>query len=398
MILPVAILFLATLSAAIVAYGAHPALAQYPHGIEFILLARRLQWPLVALSIVLCVALIGLVVAGRRRSWFLIGLGPVLALFAHHFAPTRNLAVVEDAPTFVSSDEAKFLRDDEFVVGLSFGDAKFAYPYAQLFDRPVILQSDHEKRLILLWSAFANRAVASTIGRTLRGRDLEIVSTPANSLLVYNARLGEFIVGVTGLTSKKEKPSGFDAPIDMSKMTWGEWRRECPATRVLAPLRGGVRTNAPSKPILPAYPMPPMSMSRPALTRVALLGSVHPVAIDSETVSRSPMNVVVENVPVMVFRPSSGEGLRAFDRRLPNDLLPRFRLNETRGRRGGEGIFKDDDTGSSWSAEGAWVDGLKALKGKKLTRVPIEDDLYWGVMKWWYPKLTLETGPEAPAQ
>jgi hypothetical protein len=38
--------------------------------------------------------------------------------------------------------------------------------------------------------------------------------------------------------------------------------------------------------------------------------------------------------------------------------------------------------------------GLKELKGKKLATVPVDDGLYWEVMRFWYPQLTL-TGANA---
>jgi len=391
-ILPVLIILFATLSAAGVAYGTHPALAQYHHGIEIILLARRLQWPLACVSLVLCIALIALVAGGRRRTWFLIGLGPMLALFAHHFAPGRSLPAVEDHPVLVAGDEAAFLRDEDYVVGFTVGDSAYAYPYAVLFSRPVIIQSDHDRRLLVIWSAYANRAVAFTIARQLHARDLELVSTPANSLLLYNTRLGEFINGVTGLTSKGTKPSGFESPVAIRKTTWAVWRNENPQSRVLAPLAVSVDAGAPAQPILPAYPMPPSNLTRPALLRVALLGEAHPVAIDSNSVGPAPMNLDVDGTPLMVFRPEAGRPMRAFDRRLPNDLRPRFDLNHA--HKHGAGVFLDGDTGSSWNADGGWVDGLKSLKGRNLVRVPIEDDLYWGVMKFWFPDLTLEEGPQ----
>ncbi len=395
MILPVAIICLATICAAIVAYGVHPDIAQFHHGIDMILLARRFQWPMAALSLILCLVLIALAVSGRRRAWFLIGLGPVLALFAHHFKPSARIAAIEENPAFVSADEAQFLRDDDFVVGIRIGDTAFAYPYAELFDRPVIIQADREKKTVLIWSAYANRAVACNVSRELRGRDLEVVSTPANSPLIYNTRLGEFIFGVTGLTRKGSRPTGFETPIATSKMIWSDWRRENPGTRVLAPPPPGMRAGAPTRPVLPAYPMPRMDLDRPAQLRIALFGQSKPVAIDSDSIAQVPLNFSVDGIPLVVFRLGSGEPVRAFDRRLPNDLRPRFDLNRAQGRHHGVGMFVDGDTGSTWNADGVWVDGLKSLKGQKLSRFPVEDDLYWGVMKFWMPDLTLQTGPDA---
>src|SRR5215204_4712925 len=103
------------------AYGTHPAWAQFPNGLEFILVARRLQWPMVALALILCLVLLALVISGRRRAWWLIGLGPVLALFVHRFArdPVNQFACVENPP-FVLASEAKHLADNDWVVALQF--------------------------------------------------------------------------------------------------------------------------------------------------------------------------------------------------------------------------------------------------------------------------------------
>ena len=68
MFLPVFLIFIAVLAGGVVAYGTHPSWAQYENGLNIILASRRMQWPLVALSIVLSVALIGMVISGRRRA------------------------------------------------------------------------------------------------------------------------------------------------------------------------------------------------------------------------------------------------------------------------------------------------------------------------------------------
>jgi len=54
-------------------------------------------------------------------------------------------------------------------------------------------------------------------------------------------------------------------------------------------------------------------------------------------------------------------------------------------------MFIDSDTGSAWSAAGVWVGGQykKEMQGSRLLAVPVQDHLYWGVMKFWYPDLQL---------
>ena len=54
----------------------------------------------------------------------------------------------------------------------------------------------------------------------------------------------------------------------------------------------------------------------------------------------------------------------------------------------------DSDTNTGWSVDGIAVDGSKERKGKKLRAVLVEEDVYWGVMKWWYPEMQLVGKPK----
>ncbi|MBC8107464.1 MAG: DUF3179 domain-containing protein, partial [Anaerolineae bacterium] len=159
--LPILLILFATSAAAVVAYGVHPDLAQYSSGLMTIMIARRLMWPLISVSLILCIALIGLVITGKRRAWWLIGLAPVLALFVHRFQTDRvqSFAVI-DNPSFADAADATFIADSDWVVGLTVGDTSFAYPYAALFRSPVVFQSEHERRIVLIWSPYANRVLA----------------------------------------------------------------------------------------------------------------------------------------------------------------------------------------------------------------------------------------------
>ena len=201
MVLPFLLIFAALVAATAVAFGTHSAWADLDQGLAVILWSRRLQWLLVGVSIAACVGLIALSVTRRKRGWWLAGLLPVLALFAHRFAAAHgeDPGVVED-PAFVEVEKVDFVRDGDWVVGLKLGDKAYAYPFAALYVEPAVVQSEHDRRLALFWNAQANRVLAFAATPEFRGRDLDVVSTPANSLLLYNAKYGQFICGVTGLT------------------------------------------------------------------------------------------------------------------------------------------------------------------------------------------------------
>ena len=71
---------LATLSAALLAYGTDPFWAQFRHGMGLILFTHRVQWILATISLILCLAVVALIVGGRRRAWWLATLGPDVAI------------------------------------------------------------------------------------------------------------------------------------------------------------------------------------------------------------------------------------------------------------------------------------------------------------------------------
>src|SRR5947209_175601 len=78
MTVPLVLIVLATVAAAVLAYGTDPTWAQFSHGIDVILWSRRLQWPLIVVALLLCLALLALVIAAKRRAWWLVALLPIL--------------------------------------------------------------------------------------------------------------------------------------------------------------------------------------------------------------------------------------------------------------------------------------------------------------------------------
>ncbi len=364
------------------------------HGMDVILWSRRLQWPLAAVALALGLWLVALIVSGRRRAWWGVGLVPVLALFTHRFVtgPGLAFAAADDPPVVPAAGAAGFLRDGDWVVGLSADGAACAYPYAVLFHRPVVVRpAPGGRRVVLLWSAYANRAVAAWAEWDTHGRDLEVVSFPADGVLVYNERLGQFLNGVTGRTPTGAVPTGFGRPIETVKTTWGRWRADHPRTVVVAPADDRWRTS-PTGPVLPAYRVPGES-GLPDARPVCVVTGSGPAAVASDRVTDRPLNLTAGAMPVLVVRGADGR-VRAFDRSLPGDLVPRFAAGP--GPSGGA-AWVDADTGSSWSAAGAVVAGPADMRGVRLTPVPVDDGLYLGVMRYWYPDLHVVDGAEAAA-
>jgi len=112
-----------------------------------------------------------------------------------------------------------------------------------------------------------------------------------------------------------------------------------------------------------------------------------PIAIPTDRIRNDPMNLRADQVPILLLRDRETGQIRAFDRRVEEDQTPTFRRNTDPSRRGV--ALVDSDTTIGWSATGRAVDGNPARRGMQLTELPVETDLYWGVMKYWYPNLLL---------
>ncbi|HEX4053881.1 MAG TPA: DUF3179 domain-containing (seleno)protein [Tepidisphaeraceae bacterium] len=382
MLLPLILLVLAAVPAAVVAYGIDPAWAQYPHGIEFIVFSRRFEGPMIALDVILCVTLIGLVIAGKRRAWWLIGLAPIVVLIGHRFALNPNTAfLVNGRPNFVSADRASFMADDDWVVGLMDGPDAVAFPYASIYSRPLVLRSNQPQPMMLMWSPFANWATAERVDRSIRAEELEVVSMPANTLLVYNARVGQFINGITGQTMRGQKPAGFISTIPTIKTTWAQWFAAHPETIVLAP--PAPSEAAPRRPVLPYFPMPKNATDLPPDARVAVIRGPSPAAVLDADLGAGPANFA--NPLVVLIRDPMTGSLAAFDRHVDEDLAPAFAARTF--KKFPRAVMVDADSGSAWTADGRAVDG--PLKGKKLQPLEVEDDVYYSVAELWFGDLPL---------
>ena len=361
------------------AYGTDPRWAEQPWGLEVIMISRQLQWPLIATSLMLCLGLLGLVISGKRRTWWLIALAPVLALFVHRFmtAPANRYSIL-DEPAFVSAADAKHVRDKDYVVGVIFNERPYAYPLSALWGAPVLVQSDRERRMLLVWSAYANAATALEVTRDLKARDLDIVCDPADSLLLYNARTGQFLVGLSGDTTRGTKPQGVNRTLPSVKQTWKQWRTAHPETRVLATTGNGPTARV----------RPRMAPAEANLVTVISADSRR-LAVRADDISASPLNLRTGDVPVVTFRDSASGEIRAFDRRLEIDLVPQFNPVRDAKRKEKGVVMLDSDTNTGWSARGVAVDGDKQWRGKKLTPVDVRQDVYFSPAQFWYRDLTL---------
>jgi hypothetical protein len=127
--------------------------------------------------------------------------------------------------------------------------------------------------------------------------------------------------------------------------------------------------------------------------KVCVVACTQPIAVPSELITNRPLNLTSGQTSLLLVRIDGV--VHAFNRELPGDLVPRFALGSDPKHKTVAWI--DSDTNSQWSDAGAVVDGPKEMHGISMSTIPVQEDLYWNVMKFWYPDLHMATGAEIAA-
>jgi hypothetical protein len=374
------LLLVSVLASVWLALGMHPAYAIEFGGLEMIALTRKLQWILLILTIIPCLALIVVVSINKASVWWLIGLSIVVAMLFFRFSGAERKPVrVLDATALATLAEATLASEDEYVVGVVFGDRAFAFPYSSLYRTPVVQLTDFDRRLILIHSPHANSATALETSREVRATDLEYVAQPGNSTLVYNRKYGEFIVGITGKTTDGKNPTGVRDSVPTYRMPLMLWRRLHPESRLMLPTPADA--GQPGVPLKPKYPPRLPDESLPPETPVVLVRTAPPAALLTGDYDK-PTHTRAGEIPIVLWR-DRGQ-LKAFNRTVDTDLFLTFRIKKDKQ---GVDQLVDNQTGSTWTYTGRATAG--PLEGKRLNPVTIEENVYWGVSREWFPDLQL---------
>ena len=363
------------------AYGTRASLARFEGGVDVIVYVRRIQWLLVAVSLITSLSLLTMVIANRLTPWWLVVLAPVLVLLALRFGHRPTAALLEiDLSQFAFADHPAAPRADEPVVGLEFNGCPYAFPYRALNARPIVAVTDYSKRMLLMWSPGANRAMAMNVTRDLRPRALEVVSRPAGALLINDRRYGQFISSVTGKLMSGGTPIGLAGAIPVTKTTWGAWRAAHPDTVVL------LLDDEPDDHRTPDHWPARVTEAVQADLPVVVVATTPPIGIPDSILTNQPVNLAGGQVRVLLVRDPKTGAPRAFERRAAGDLFPTFALRRELSHHP-EAPLIDSDSQSLWTLDGEAIDG--PLKGERLVPVPVEHGLRWGPMKFWYPELQL---------
>lgn len=383
MFFPLILLLTGCCSAAWLAYGINPDVAAEFGGLALITFTRRVQWILLIFTILPCLVLIVYVAIGKARAWWLVGLSIVVALLFVRFDPGNKRPVrVLEADSMPTAAEANLGLDEEFVVGLEHDGVAFALPYRSLYRTPIVQLTDFDKRLIVIFSPYANSATVLEVTREVKATDLEYVAAPDNSTLVYNRKYGQFIVGITGKTDQDEEPTGVRDRLTTERLPLRLWRARHPQTRLMVPTESDM--SAFGVPLMPQYPIHLADSSLPPETPIVLVRSNPPVALLAGGDFSKPAHAKIGDAPIVLWRENGA--LRAFFRTVDGDLYLTFTVQQPK-EKGSRPRLVDNQTASTWTTAGLCTDG--DLKGRRLTPVPVEEDVYWGVSKTWWPQLQL---------
>ncbi len=353
----------------------------YVDSLELITLTRKLQWILMLLSILPCLALVILVAWGKSRVYWLIGLSLVVGLLFVRFsnAKVKPIRVIE-TPLMPALSEVTLTNEDEFIAGFVWEEHAYALPYRSLCRTPIVQITDFDKRLIVIHSQFANSTTALQVSRDIRASDLEYVASPMNSALMYNRKFGEFTVGITGQTESGQKPYGVQAAVPVEHMPLSEWRKLYPRSRLMVPTeRDDMRDAQPARPY---FPVKLEDSSLPSDTPIILIHSSPKAAILLASELQLPLNTKAGNQPVVLWR--DGNRLRAFNRQVDQDLFLTFSFKKDKKF---NITLVDNQTNSTWNMSGICTTGQ--LEGKRLKSVPVEEGVYWGVTKAWFKDIRI---------
>jgi hypothetical protein len=160
------------------------------------------------------------------------------------------------------------------------------------------------------------------------------------------------------------------------EITFGDWKREHPGTRVLRPDRVAGRLESadwekdvarlpvPKVAAMAKGPLPP----REVVVGIRLGGAARAYPLASLR-QQSPILDAVGGVPVALILGEDNRSVRAFERRVDGRELQLFQKPGS-----SPPILVDAETGSAWSFAGEAVSG--PLQGKKLPKVYVLKD-YW---------------------
>ena len=275
-------------------------------------------------------------------------------------------------PRYGKVGDLAWLREDDLVLGYAVGGEAYAYPIKVLNFREIVNDTIGGEPVLISYCPLCGSAVV--FSRRLAGKTLLFGNTSAlyeSDMVMYDHQTGSYWFQVMGRAIVGAMTGSQLIPLPSATLTWGEWKRLHPQTRLLTgDARGGFGSS---------YVRDPFA-SYPARLNVGRFA--FPVSREKLD-HRLPAGEVVLTVEIE-------EGIKAYpirligDRAVNDTLAGRRIVLFSRGTMGAvflaeisgekltfafvKGNFTDRETGSVWNLVGAATAG--PMKGKSLKALP----------------------------
>jgi hypothetical protein len=332
--------------------------------LDGLLLTRRLRGLIEIAAVVPVLILAALVLVRRISPAWLVPAIAVGVLITARLLPGNAATAALVAPLDRPGLNDEGTAGDTPVVALVVGKRAVAVPLSLLARCPLLVLEEFDQRVALLANVSAGRVLVCSLDPAVKAADLEALGTLDGSLLVYNRRYGQLIVGMSGRCPDGSRPIGFGPPRPPRWTTAGAWRL---ASRDAIVLKS------------PAPEMPPT----PADALAVFFDDKTPLAVPPSILPKrplEPMNTELGERPAVIVRDEQGR-LLAFDRALDKQII--VRLQPTKNAKG-RGELLDVVTGSRFTIDGVALDD--PVKGSRLSRLPVEPGVSWSVLKRWCPE------------
>jgi hypothetical protein len=299
----------------------------------------------------------------------------VIFMLVSSFLISRFMPFISlDSPAFTSADDT-FLRDDDFVMGISLNGANRAYPITMLAWHHIVNDNVNGKPMGMTYCPSCNTAIAFESEVEGTALQFDVASLHRANLVMVDRQTGSWWQQLTGKAIQGKLSGTALKLIPVDLMTWGAWKELYPDTRVLSEdtgfdhdydfLPSGNSYTDSQKSDRGSHGMPKITDTRFRARETVLavqVGDVFKAYPFSNLGELAVINDEINGEPVLILFDSKSKIASAFSRKVKENVLKLEEKTE-----GGEMMIRDKNTGSVWDFEGrAIADEMKGIKLEKL--------------------------------
>ena len=323
----------------------------------------------------------------------------VVLTVASSFLISRAIPFISlDNPRFTSADNA-FLRDSDFVMGISLNGASRAYPLTMLAWHHIVNNEVNGKPMGMTYCPICNTAIAfesEVEGNVLQ---FDVVTNYRANLVMVDRQTGSWWQQLTGKAIQGQLSGTALKLIPVDLMTWGAWKELYPDTRVLSrdtgfnhnydlfPSGGSYTDWQKSDRIF--HPLVKITDTRFRARETVLgvqVGDVYKAYPFSNLGELAVINDEINGEPVLILFDSKSQIASAFSRKVSENILTLEEMTE-----GGEVLVRDKNTGSVWDFEGRAI--ANETEGTKLERLKYHN-AFWFAWADFHPDTLVYGDPQ----